>query len=160
ALHLLSPVLAAARAATGLLVLAILRRTATDRAALLGLFLWMYNPYIIATSLAGIEVPLATCTIAAAGLYWIRLRDRERLDPASAVRIGVLVGVALLARTDSVFFALALGLDLLRVVLRQRRHAMSCLLAFGAAVAALFGPWLAWCVVRTGHVTQSSARAL
>ncbi|NJN68078.1 MAG: hypothetical protein HC884_15890, partial [Chloroflexaceae bacterium] len=74
-------------------------------------------------------------------------------------QLGVLAGLAVLARLDALIAAGMLGLVLLwREVRREQVPWRS--LVFGGTVAAVLAPYFAWNVLQFGHLTPSSGRAI
>lgn len=154
--------LALASLGTGWLVFDLVRRRLGRAAATVTALLWLGNPFVLLTTHAGVEAPLATCALAAC-LWWWNLRCADAPTTARPwVVLGILLGVAGLARTDSL---LAGGVLLGFALSRQwRMHGWrSSARAFTATALpalSLVLPWLLWCWLRFGHLVQDSGRAL
>ena len=69
---------------------------------------WLLNPWGLAITLHGVEVPIATAIWAFITLHiYTRRQQGHSLTIKDAVILGVLAGLAVLARTDSVFLVAA-----------------------------------------------------
>jgi hypothetical protein len=128
------------------------RRAAGRTAGAVVAAAWGVSPLALANALNGLETSLSVCLVAAAMLLW----DGERERPAAWRRVvlGVVLGLAVLARIDTVIAALLFGL----VCLRERRWE----LALTAAACALVtvGGWWAYEVSHFGTVIPSSGAAV
>ncbi len=134
-----------------------LARAVTSRpVALAGLALMALNPFLVRVSVNAMETSLALLLLLL--LWWYAL-----VHPPDTVRgallLGLLAGLATLARLDSALAAGLLGLWLLAGELRERRWPRLTL-AYGLAGAALLLPYFArnWLVF--GALSPSSGRAL
>src|SRR5262249_42675659 len=112
AVHVVLTLLALAGAATGIVSYRIVRRVAGAPAAVFTVVVWTFNPYGILVGASGVEVALAVLLLALSTLAWLRVRDAA--SRAQAFGLGALMGLALLARSDGVFLAAAIGVDLWR----------------------------------------------
>ena len=98
---------------TLILVYKIVLRLSDKSSALFSAFLWCFSPSIISNTLNGLETSLNVLLIAACTYFYItKIREKEMVHLYYLV-LGVLLGFLLLARIDSIFFALAVSLDLL-----------------------------------------------
>ena len=162
-IHLALSLLALTSAAAGYFLYRIAAALAGQGIGLVGLLWWQLNPHVIAISLSGVEAALAVLWIAWASWLWIRNRDQP-ISTRKAITLGLLCGLAMISRTDTVFFAFALYADFLiqSWPSRGERSAQrpSSLLLSGAAAAAPVVPWLLWNGLRFGTLMQDSARAL
>jgi hypothetical protein len=123
---------------------------------------WITDPYVIRTSLNGLETALATCLIAGALLlYHRRLELAPRRIPArDALALGLVLGLAVLARIDAVCLILAF---LVARILTRGRSLMVlarevALVGVGAVLA--YGPWLASSYSTTGDLIPISGKAV
>jgi hypothetical protein len=141
------------------------RRSAFRATPFLVALTWMLHPYAILTALNALETSVAFCFIAAFLFALDRLRDAPQslARPAVSFGIGVLLGVAALARVDSLLLAPVLAGALL--ALRRRAGlswsglaAAACAAALGALVA--LAPWLAYSWHWTRDLFPVSGRAL
>ncbi len=124
-------------------------------AAILATTLWALSPSAIATSLNGLETSLAVASVLAALAAWTALRERDR--PLGWLGCGMLLGLALFARVDTVFFVALVGLATLRTggAAGLRRAAIA---AGGALV--VVGPWWAYSLARFGTIVPESGAAV
>lgn len=163
--HLALTVLTLATLGTAIFLYSIVHRLVSAQAALLAATLWLLNPGTVRITLAGVEAPLATCSLAT--LIWIGLvhGTGKREQPGStihAISVGALMGVACLCRTDSLLFGCVFGLIYLRRLVGHVGLRLAVVRGATAAITALLvvGPWLAWNIWRFGRITQDSARAI
>lgn len=139
----------------------IVRRVAGSAlGAVLAAGLYAFNPLAAMESLNGLETALGVfCFALTTCVYLTRIFGRPRVAAGDWVLLGLVIGLMLLARTDSVVFALVLGLHALwcgrRVLVRT---AAGLTLAVGV-VGLLLAPWLAWNLLTFGTIVQSSAVA-
>jgi hypothetical protein len=146
--------------AAWLAYLAARRASGSALAGVLAAGLYAFNPLAAMESLNGLETALGVLCFAAVALFYLtRMIEPDRVLFGDWAVFGLVIGVMLLARTDSVLFAVVLGLH----ALWQRRHALWRTLAgltLAAVMAALLlAPWLAWNFVTFGTIVQSSAIA-
>ena len=146
--------------AAWLAYLAARRASGSAPAGVLAAGLYALNPLTAMESLNGLETALGVLCFAAVALFYLtRIVGRDMVLFGDWAVFGLVIGLMLLARTDSVLFAVVLGLH----ALWQRRHALWRTLAgltLAAAMAALLlAPWLAWNLVTFGTIVQSSAIA-
>jgi hypothetical protein len=122
--------------------------------------LYLFNPMVGMEALNGLETALSVfCFALTAFVYFARIDGRNRIPYGSWAWLGLAIGLMLLARTDTVLFAVVLGL----YSLGRGWHTLartSVGLALAAVVAALLlVPWLAWNLATFGTIVQSSAIA-
>jgi hypothetical protein len=154
--HLALTLLAVANAATGLLLAAIGGRLLSPVAGVAAAAAWMLHPWSSQLALAGVEAPLATAALALCLLFAL-----DAGTSRGAARLGLAMGLACLARTDSVLLCTVVGLLVYTPTLRQQpRHGLVLVTRCVAAGAVLVGPWLLWNLGVFGRVSQDSARAL
>lgn len=119
--------------------------------------LYFLNPYAALTPENGLETSLSLLFFAASVWWYVRLRDGD--EPyRSSVILGCLAGLTLLARSDYIFFVLALNVDALRLYLKTRRRLRNIALQNIATFAVLL-PWLGWSLARFGTIMQVSGEA-
>ncbi|TNE45997.1 MAG: hypothetical protein EP343_24835 [Deltaproteobacteria bacterium] len=157
--------LSVAGVATSFLLFAIVRRLANLRIAFFVASAWLLNPYILATVQLGVEVPLSAFMFALSLWAYLRFSDNwlQRTPRyLESFGIGVLLGVTCLCRTDSMFFAICLGLATLYSLYRLSQASSWWLhvVTFGAGGAAVIFPWFGWNLWKFGSIVQDSARAL
>jgi len=122
--------------------------------------LYALNPVVAMESLNGLETALGVFCFALATLvYLTRIDGRKTVGVGDWALLGLVIGVMLLARTDSVLFAAVLGLHALW---RGRHTLLRTVAGLTLAVimtALLLTPWLAWNLATFGTLVQSSAIA-
>jgi hypothetical protein len=130
-----------------------------------GLF-YLFNPIGLYLVVSGMESALVGLLAALLAEESIRIRQGEDLLSRSGgvARLGLLCGVAVLARTDTILlsglvlagalFVPCTGGANLPIRLRVRGVAIA-----GAAMVSVLVPWIVWNVVWFGTVVQVSARA-
>lgn len=162
-IHLALVMLSLLSVATAYLLYRILRRYAGDGVAVAMALVWAFSPVVIRQTANGLETALATFLLAASVYYYLsRVRPAAGVGRAAFVRLGVLLGLAVLARIDLVLLALALALDYL-LVARRRKEASRAVVAntlWGVAAAALvYAPWFVYGVVAVGRLVPESGLA-
>ena len=130
--------------------------------------LWALSAWSLRTSLNGLETSIAAACIAATLWQWLRIRSGRR-GTWNWVALGALGGLACVARVDSVFLAVALGVPLLWNASRpahggdtnaQRRAALRGLGVAAVAACVVVSPWLAYSWAWTHDVFPTSGRAV
>ncbi len=157
--------------ATTLVLAALARRAAGERAAWMAAALWAASPTALGNALNGLETSLAVALAAGAALAWDVALEREAsrasggasTGDAAATRawlgLGALLGACLLARVDTVFLVAIAGAWSVVLVRRGAARAKSLGLAIGAA-AAVVGPWWTYAVLRFGTFIPESGAAV
>jgi hypothetical protein len=122
---------------------------------------WIVNPYIIRTTLNGLETAMATFFLVAALTVFRRINLTPGLPSAvSAARLGAVLGLAGLARIDGLLLGPVLAAVL---ALRHRHDARGVARAIGVTALAAFvvyAPWLAYSHAYTGDLYPSSGPAV
>ncbi len=136
------------------------RLTGRPGAAVLAAALYCLNPLVFLESLNGLETALSLFCAALVLYIYVRLiYNRAMVRWRDWGLFGLVVGLTLLARTDSVLLAVLLGLH----ALWQRRDRLQAAipgLALAVTVTAvLMAPWLVWNTITFGGIVQSSAIA-
>ncbi len=157
--------LSVASVATGVFLFFLVRRLNGPRAAALVAVIWLMNPYIMGTVHIGVEVALAALMYAVSMTMYLRWTEAwtQRMPrQLETFAMGALLGLTCLCRTDSMFFALCLGLAMLYCLYRSafaRRWLLHFVTFVGGGCVVIL-PWFAWNFVRMGTIVQDSARAL
>ncbi|RME00542.1 MAG: hypothetical protein D6812_09600 [Deltaproteobacteria bacterium] len=162
-LHLALSILSLATVGSGAWLYAIVGRAAGRPAAGLALMAWLFNPFVVGITLAGVEAPLAVFAIAATTWLVLETLRRWRERPprvGETALLGVLLAFCCLCRTDSVFFAGSVGLALLVELHRHRSVRSACAAALVAGGLLTLSPWLVWNLRHFGTIVQDSARIL
>jgi hypothetical protein len=132
------------------------RAVASRPVALAGLAIVALNPFLIRVSVNAMETSLALLLLLT--LWWAALvHPPQRLGGAAL--LGLLAGLAILARLDNALAAGFVGLALLWHELRQRQWPGRSL-AYGATAAVVLLPYVARNLLVFGALTPSSGRAL
>ncbi|UCG51236.1 MAG: glycosyltransferase family 39 protein [Candidatus Latescibacterota bacterium] len=149
-------------ALTAVLLYLIVRRYVSCKIAVLTAAIWAFSPVVTRQSANGLETSLALLLFASVVyLYLSRIRPVERPRTRHFILLGVLLGLAVLARIDEIFLALVILLDYL-LVLRRRRAMAGALGKVGVVVICalvVYGPWMLYGVATTGHLFQDSGSA-
>jgi hypothetical protein len=145
---------AIADAATAWLLGHLVRRVApkSEHAPLVATVTWSLSSSAIATSLNGLETSLAVaCTLGALSAW-----SAARSSPTSRAwaATGGLLGLCLLARVDTVFFVLVVG------VATMLRAGIRATLTSVAGALAVVGPWWGYAFARFGTVIPESGAAV
>lgn len=141
-------------AATGTVLLSVMRRYTNDaRIQCIALFLWFFNPHVIYESLNGLETALSLFLLAALLLSLVRWGEAQ--TPSRLAAVGILGGLAMLARLDNaLYIAAALVWMLWRdKTVRGLQHA----LAAGSAAALVVLPWFVWNALVLGMFFTSAS---
>jgi len=122
---------------------------------------WALGPYVFFTELMGVEAPLMIFIALAAAHIYLSLQETGDPPAGNWAFLGLLIGLALLARTDAILMVLPFAVDVfvrfwLAKTKRQIRHS---LLAAGVALLTV-APWILYNLMAFGTVFQDSARAL
>jgi hypothetical protein len=153
--------LALCNTAAGFFLWRILRREVSARAAVFGLALFAFSPYIAEVGLNGLESSLALLLfLAALDLYLARVRpgtDRR----AHRLGLAALLALLVFARVDGALLAAAIAADyLLRrdpLPFRARAFKMA---GIAAAAVALYSPWLIFSRLNFGTALPQSGDAV
>jgi len=149
-------------ALTAVLLFKILGRYTSSKVALLLTAIWAFSPVVTKQAANGLETSLALLLFASVvHVYLSRIRAVIAPPTRSFVVLGVLVGLAMLARIDEVFLGLVVLLDYL-LVLRKRRAGTGALKGVFAAVltaVVAYSPWVVYNAVSLGGVVQDSGTA-
>ena len=130
-----------------------------------GCALWALSSHVIAIALDGLETAIASFFLIAMIFTFerSRLSGAGRIGIRTATLLGVLSGLAMLARIDSVLLAGIIGIGVL-VQLRSTRTPMrstcAVLVAFSTAILVTMLPWLLYSHYYTGLFYPISGRAV
>lgn len=142
---------------TGLVVFAIARQLTTRPwLSLLALALYALNPIVMMNTVNGLETGLSLFFVMLLILWFVRSTKGGAPAARGWIVLGLIGGLAILARTDNAFI---FGTTLIAVLLQQRLRALPFVLLSGAAATAIVSPWLMWSVWRLGTPIQVSAQA-
>lgn len=158
-LHCLISLLAA------LMLYKLTRLVAGGRAALYAVLMWSVTSYCIRQDLNGMETGLVTLLITCAAYYYlamIRIPGAPVFEARPFAVLGVLCGLAVLARIDAVIFIAVLLGDAVWLGWRSRvgaRALLRALVPFSLLVVLLSLPWLLVNAVYFGSVMPVSGPA-
>lgn len=151
--------LIAADALAMVLTLRFARRLGCSDASLfLAGLVWALGSFSLTMSLDGLETSLAAAAIAATLLQWQRVREAGA-DARRWLALGVLVGLAYLARIDALLVVPALAVPLAFDPAGRAGGVRAWALAAGAALLVAL-PWLAFSAHWTHTLLPVSGRAL
>lgn len=122
------------------------------------LFWILHYPFVMRASLGGLETSLSAMMISVCIYAYLWTRERVRIERMSL--LGLLLGLAFLARVDNIVLALAIAIDLLY---SNRTRIAACLPAWtGAALTmgVMMAPWLIWSLLSSGRLLPTSGAAL
>jgi len=114
--------------------------------------IWSFSQVAIANSMGGLEASLALTFTLLLVLIWPRAQEKEGLS--RLVIIGCLVGLALLARIDTIFLVFLLGLY--GFIGKHRKRVL--IIAFVALLVVL--PWWIYSTVKFGTFIPKSGDAV
>ena len=150
-IHLILALLALATAATGYVLFRIGRALGSERAGELMAVFFLLSPFTWIIPLRGCEGGSSVLCIALVVLQCARMREP---DTHSTALLGVLVGLAGLARTENVLLGVG-AFTWLMLHTRRPRH----LLAFAGAALVIVSPWVIWNLEQFGTIVQVSGAA-
>lgn len=144
----------------------LVARTSRSRAAVVvAMAGWMLSPYVIQTSMNGLETVIAAFFLLAAldRLAALREAPARAADAGRAFGFGLLLGAGALARIDLLLFAPFAALEWLLAARRAGRGAAVVArgwLLLGAGTLAAYAPWLGYAFHYTGDLFPISGRAV
>lgn len=122
---------------------------------------WIFNPYVISTTLNGMETMIAFFFLLLF-LYCYDLNQPHE-DGKKSFLLGLILGAAMLARIDSIFLAFSLLL-LLTVRLLSKTVSLGrylrTLLFVGVGALIVYSPWIVYSYVFTKAVFPVSGKAI
>lgn len=121
----------------------------------IGLAIFALNPFVLYESLNGLETSLALLLSALFFLCAVRIWEHDRLK--DYVVAGIVCGGMVLARIDTVFFAIAFFLWL--VVWKGLHKSIRPALAFGIPATLFILPWVIWNIINFGMLATSASLA-
>ena len=129
-----------------------------ERAADLGMILYLMLPWLVLLNLSGLETPLFFMCLILFFMVIGRIHREASTSTGKYILLGAVSGLLFLSRTDSVFFILS-GAGYL--ILKKRSMAvLRKLLLSSLSAGILTLPWLLWCWLRFGSPVQSSGMAI
>lgn len=147
---------------TALFVYLICRRYVGRAASFFAAMVWIFSPIVTKQSANGLETALTAFMIALCSYYYLeKIRPAARPSTLRLLLLGLLLGLAVLSRIDTLFLVLAISLDYL-ILLRRRATRSGGLLRLSLlplGVLVVYGPWLLLCVSACGSPLQDSGTA-
>ncbi|HEY6560734.1 MAG TPA: hypothetical protein VI072_25825 [Polyangiaceae bacterium] len=128
----------------------------------LALVFFLLNPHQVVNATCGLETALALCMLLLAVALYVTARTSEPSTVPKPFRFGLVLGLAVLGRTDQAIFAAALFGASAWALFRSAgpRRALTWGASTAAAAVAVYVPWLAYSLHTTGTIVQSSGVAL
>ena len=124
--------------------------------------IWALHPWVVQTSLNGLETSLATCLFFAIWyIFATKARASKKILPR--ILLGIALGLGVLARIDLFFAGAAIAAIELHDFLKGRWNRLEMtrgLLTTGLAFAAVYLPWVAWSWSYTGLFYPMSGSAV
>jgi hypothetical protein len=111
--HICLSLLAIFNVLTGLLIYRILKKLTDDSKGTIALILWSFSPQIIYNGINGLETSLSLFLVALSVFYYLtRIRESENSAHSGFFVLGILLGLSIFARIDSIFLVIAISIDL------------------------------------------------
>ncbi|MFH1755865.1 MAG: glycosyltransferase family 39 protein [Candidatus Latescibacterota bacterium] len=106
---------------TAFLLYRICNRYVGRTASLIAALIWVFSPIVTKQSANGLETALTAFMIALCTVYYLeKIRPLLRPPLLRLLLFGLLLGLAVLSRIDSIFFVLVVCLDYLHQLRRRR----------------------------------------
>jgi hypothetical protein len=148
---------------TLLILLRLVRRVSTSACTpILTALLWMLHPRIIGVATNGLETAIACFFV-----VWVLAYFHKHFLPAEhapnrrdCVRLGVLLGLGMLARIDCIVLAAVVTALLLWMHGSARRGALAWAMVVNASMFLVYLPWLAYSYAYTGDFYPVSGSAV
>ena len=122
---------------------------------------WIANPYVIRTTLNGLETAVAAFFALWALTVFRRLHRQQTLPSnGQALRLGAVVGLAVLARIDSILLGAALAAVILLENRTRWRGALRRVAVMALAASVVCVPWLVYSYAYTGDLYPVSGQAV
>jgi Dolichyl-phosphate-mannose-protein mannosyltransferase len=138
------------------------RLMTTDAMAVLVPVIWAFSPHLLSIDLNGMDTGISLLLVTA--VVYVYRRDFFLDCPAPLSRyaiLGLLLGLAFLARVDNAFLAVAIMVDLvLRRISIERRILMGKLLVAGVTLAVVAVSWLVIVIENEGSLLPGSGSAV
>ncbi len=150
-------------AASSFLLWQIARRMGLGTVGIaLALLFFIANPHQVVNATCGLETALALFTLLLAVALHVRARTSQPPAVPNSWRWGVILGLALLSRTDNAIVVGCLVASNLRLLWRSTglRPALTWAASTTATALVVYLPWPVYSLYTTGTVVQSSGLAL
>ncbi len=143
-----------------LIAAAVRRGTANSAAGLFAALIWAIHPATLASAVNGLETSIAIFFLLC---VWNLMLARSFADssPRRLFAVGLVVGVAAMARVDLLLLGLFFAVESLRALRGgTARHWLAKNLALGGGTATGFAPWAIYSWAYTSSVFPGSGRAV
>ncbi len=126
---------------------------------------WILSPYVLSTSVNGLETAISFFFIVAAFYQFQRIvNERENVvSIGGLIGLGVILGFAMLARVDNLLLVAAMSFTILVRLIKKRTSVpwmLSRLFILLAGAALIYLPWAIYSLYYTGDVYQMSGSAV
>jgi len=161
--HLGLTVLSVFNVLTALFIFLTVRELAGRFSGLAAAFIWLFNPYVVLISLNGVEVSVACFFLSLCIYRFIMMRKAGHFRTGGILQLGVLTGLTVLSRIDSVFMLGAITLFLFYDTYRNGKKIIPSLLPpalFNLAAFTVMTPWFLWNLYHFGTIRQVSGVTL
>ena len=145
---------------TAVYIYKILRRLCNGEVGIFGAAFYLFNPATIFTCLTGVEAAIATFFIAAATDALLQIKSTESPSLKDTLRLGAFLGLALVARTDSIIFCGCVFLDRIICTVRNSKKEWMRLFTLPALTVFIVAPWLIWNMARFHAIQQDSGKTI
>jgi 4-amino-4-deoxy-L-arabinose transferase-like glycosyltransferase len=161
-IHMALTMLAVFTSLTAGLIYLIARRSVGTAASLAAAAVWAFSPVVTRQGANGLETALTAFMIVLAFYFYLaRVRSVERPPAWRFLALGLLLGLTVLSRIDSLLLVLVMLLDYLLLLRRSgapsKRLVPAGLIPLG--VLLLYGPWLVFNMIESGSPLQDSGTA-
>lgn len=147
---------------TAVLIYLICRRYVGRAASVVAALIWVFSPIVTKQSANGLETSLTAFMIALCSYYYLeKIRPVRRPPVLRLILFGLLLGLAVLSRIDTLLLVMVVFLDYL-LRLRRRKEPASSLFRLSLVplgVVVVYGPWLLLCMLACGSPLQDSGTA-
>ncbi|NIT37072.1 MAG: hypothetical protein GTN49_11340 [candidate division Zixibacteria bacterium] len=126
--------------------------------ALLGAACYAAAPTVIARAVCGLEVALGLTLVALVTWQLTRVLEQDRWRLGDIALLGALRALTNLARSDTIYYTLAVGIVAFYYLYRRRKIRLFAPFVITGVVLA--APWLIWNLVEFGTAVQVSAVAV
>jgi len=159
-IHLALIVSALLTVGTAYLLYRLLLRHAGDTAACIAAAAWSFSPIVMRQSANGLETALALFMLASTVVYYLEnVRGETRPGRRRFAMLGVLAGLAILARLDLSILILCMSLDYLLVLRRRGERVPIGVLTTAGVAALVILPWALYGWFAVGSPFPESGRA-
>ena len=157
AVHLSLSLLAVFNVLTVLPMYRVLKHVLDDEVALVASIAWLFNPWVVAITMLGVESALYVLLLAWTVERYVRWR-MDRTERRQLIVVGILAGLTVLARSDAVFLLAAISVD--GIILSWNKTLVRDMVAWGIPCGIIIMPWFGWNMLTLGTIVQTSGTAI